>query len=512
MEADRRIRRIAIVGGGIAGWTAAATLSRKLGGHCSIHVVDSGEPVSVGFGEATQPLVLDLLKFIGADQNDFIEKTQSTYCLGSRFTDWAEVGQSYWHPFGGFGALIERRPFYHFWHKARALGLKARPEMFSLENAMAIANRFIFPTNTLGVAQQMRYALHMDSGLAARFLRSAAERAGVIRLERKLVSATRRDDGFLEELKFEDGGSLRADLFLDCTGSRAQLIGEILETPWEDWKQWLPCDRLITASLALDESRPPYLRVTASPSGWQSRMPLQHGASVTQAYASEFQGDDAAHEELLATAGTPLGEPRLVQFNNGRRRNFWEKNVVALGHAAGFLEPLAGTDIHLLVNGLFSLLDHFPDRQFDPALIADYNAANVDDFERVRDFIVLHYCTSRRNDSPFWQRVTHAAVPDTVAHRLAMYRASGRIVQHRPEFFTDLDWFWILEGAGVVPGDYDPLVDSTDFEQVKRLMTAISQKVNADVAAAPTHDSFFAAANAKLAGARKAAAAAGSAG
>jgi tryptophan halogenase len=496
----------------MAGWTAAAILSRKLGGHCSIHVVDSPEPVSAGFGEVTQPMMLELLKLLGADQNDFVDKTQSTYCLGTRFTDWSEPGQSFWHPYGALGALIERRPFYHFWHKARALGLKPRVELFSLELSMALANRFIFPTNTLGVAQHMRYGLHVDAGMATRYLRSIAERGGVIRLERKLVHAKRREDGILEELAFEDGGSLRADLFLDCSGARAQLIGEILGIPAEDWRQWLPCDRLISAPVALDEARPPYVRVTARASGWQSRLPLQRNASVCQAYASGFQADDAARDELVATAGTPLAEPRLVSFTNGRRRTFWEKNVVAVGHAAGFLEPLAGSDLHLLANALFSLLDHFPDREFDPALVASFNAALADDYERVRDFIVLHYCTSRREDSPFWQQRTRAAVPDTVAHRLALYRASGRIVQPRPEYFSELDWFWILEGAGVIPRDYDPLVDAVDFEQVKRLMLAISQKITADVAAAPTHDSFFAAANARLAGARKAAAAASNAG
>jgi tryptophan halogenase len=496
----------------MAGWTAAAILSRKLGGHCSIHVVDSPEPVSAGFGEVTQPMMLELLKLLGADQNDFVDKTQSTYCLGTRFTDWSEPGQSFWHPYGALGALIERRPFYHFWHKARALGLKPRVELFSLELSMALANRFIFPTNTLGVAQHMRYGLHVDAGMATRYLRSIAERGGVIRLERKLVHAKRREDGILEELAFEDGGSLRADLFLDCSGARAQLIGEILGIPAEDWRQWLPCDRLISAPVALDEARPPYVRVTARASGWQSRLPLQRNASVCQAYASGFQADDAARDELVATAGTPLAEPRLVSFTNGRRRTFWEKNVVAVGHAAGFLEPLAGSDLHLLANALFSLLDHFPDREFDPALVASFNAALADDYERVRDFIVLHYCTSRREDSPFWQQRTRAAVPDTVAHRLALYRASGRIVQPRPEYFSELDWFWILEGAGVIPRDYDPLVDAVDFEQVKRLMLANSQKITADVAAAPTHDSFFAAANARLAGARKAAAAASNAG
>jgi tryptophan halogenase len=508
MEADRRIRRIAIVGGGMAGWIAAATLSRRLSGHCSIHVVDSAEPVVAGIGEVTQPPVLDFLKFLGTDQNDFIDKTQSTYCLGSRFTDWAEIGQSFWHPYGALGAQIERRPFYHFWHKARALGMKPRLEAVSLEISMASANRFIFPTNTLGVAQQMRYALHVDGGLAARYLRSVAERAGVIRLERKVVSATRREDGFLEELKFEDGGSLRADLFLDCTGSRAQLSGEILGVPFEDWKQWLPCDRMLTAPVALDESRPPYVRVSARAAGWQMRVPLQRNACVSHAWASEFQQDDAAREEFAASAGSPLADPRLVQFVNGRRRSAWEKNVIAVGHSAGFLESLVGVDMHLLMHGLASLLDHFPDRQFDPALVASYNAGVAGEYERIRDFIVLHYCTSRRDDSPFWQQRRNAAVPELVAHRLAMYRATGRIVQQQPEYFSDLDWFWIFEGAGILPRDYDPLVDSVDFEHVKRLMGALSQKIAADVAAAPTHDSFFAAANARLAGARKAAAAA----
>lgn len=505
MEPDRRIRRVAIVGGGLAGWTSAAALARKLGGHCSIHVLDAPEPVSPGYAIGTQPPVLELLRFLGADQNDFIDKTQSTYCLGSRFADWSAPGETYWHPFGAFGALIERRPFYHFWHKTRALGLKPRPEMFSLELSMALANRFIFPTNTLGVAQHMRYALHADLGLATRYLRGVAERAGVIRLERKVVSATRREDGCVEELKFEDGGSLRADLFLDCTGARAQLIGEVLGTPFEDWSRWLPCDRLISAPVALEEVRVPAVRIAATASGWRWRMPLQQLAGAGQVYASACQSDEAAREEFAAAAGAPLAEPKLTPFVNGRRRVFWDKNVVAVGQAAGFLEPMAATDLHFISNAVLNLLDHFPDKQFEPALVASYNAAVAEDYERIRDFLVLHYCTSRRDDSPFW-RERAQAVPDAVAQRVAMYRATGRVVLQRSELFSDLDWFWILEGAGIVPRDFDPLVDTVDFEQVKRLMMALSQKIASDVQAAPTHDSFFAAANARLAGARKAAA------
>jgi len=511
LEPDRRIRRVAIVGSGIAAWTAAAILARRLGGLCSIHVVDSAEPVTPGFAEPTHPMVLDLLRYLGVDQNDFVDKTHSTYRLGSRFSDWAAPGVGFWHPFGAFGALLERRPFYHFWHKARALGMKPRPELFSLENAMALAGRFIFPTNALGVAQQLRYALHLDTGLATRYFRGIAERAGVIRLERKVVSATRREDGALDELKFEDGGTLRADFFVDCTGPRAQLIGEIMETPFEDWKQWLPCDRMLAAPVALEDARPPYTRISARGAGWQWRIPLQQVASVGQVYASEFQDDAAARQELLESAGAPLGEPRLTHIASGRRRSLWTHNVVAIGRAAGFLEPLVGADLHLLANGLFNLLDHFPDRQFDPATIASYNATGITDIESIRDFILLHYCTSRRDDTPFWQQRAQAKLPPSVEHRVQMYRATGRILQNGPELFGDLDWFWILEGAGVVPRDYDPLVDTVDFEQVKRAMLTVTQKISSDVAAAPTHDSFFAAANAKLAGARKAAAAAAAA-
>jgi tryptophan halogenase len=345
----------------------------------------------------------------------------------------------------------------------------------------------------------------------ARYLRSVAERAGVIQLARKVVSATRREDGFIDELQFEDGGKLRADLFVDC--GRGQLIGEILETPFEDWKQWLPCDRLVHAPASLEESRPPYVRINARASGWQWRTPLQQNLSHGQVYASAFQGDDEATQELLTSIGIPpLAEPRRQSFHAGRRRNSWEKNVVAIGSAAGLVEPLASTDLHLTTHALFNLLDHFPDKQFDPANIASYNAVIIDELERIRDFILLHYCTSRRDDSPFWQERRNIALPDTLIQRIEMYRATGRVIQNRPELFTDLDWFWILEGQGITPRDYDPLVDTIDFEQVKRLMLAISQKVSADAAAAPTHDSFFAQANAKLAGARKAAAAAQSAG
>jgi tryptophan halogenase len=504
MEPDRRIRRIAIVGGGVAGWTAAVMLGKKLGGQCSIHVVETAEALLPGQAEATQPTILELLKFLGIDQNDFVDKTQSTYSFGTRYIDWATPGQGFWHPFGGLGALIDRRPFYHFWHKARALGLTPRLETCSQEASMAMANRFIFPTNSLGVAPHLRYSLHADAGLMTRYLRTIAERSGVIRLERKVVSATRREDGFLDELQFEDGGKLRADLFIDCSGSRAQLIGGILESPYESWQQWLPCDRMLHAAGPLEELRPPFVRIGARASGWLWRMPLQQNLSHGLVYSSAHQDDEAALQELLPAIGAaPFTEPRREEFTQGCRRKVWDKNVVALGSASGFFEPLAASQLHLTTSALFNLLDHFPDKQFDGANIASYNAIVADEFERIRDFLILHYSLSARDDSPFWQQCRKVALPDTLAQRIEMYRATGRIIQQRPELFSDLDWFWIFEGAGVIPRDYDPLVDSVDFEQVKRVMTAVTQKIAADTAAAPSHDSFFAQAKSKLASAAR---------
>jgi tryptophan halogenase len=483
-------------------------LNRKLGGHCSVHVVDPPEGLSPGHGEATLPPVLELLRFLGIDQNDFVDKTQSTYSLGRRCGGFAVEGDSFWHGFGGLGAHIERRPFYHFWHKGRALGMRPKLEMFSQEISLALAGRFIFPTNSLGVAPHLRYALHIDAALATRYLRSLAERAGVLRLERKVVGATRTEDGRLDELQFEDGGSLRADLYIDCTGARAQLIGEFLGTGFRDWSEWLPCDRLLSVAGPVGDSRPPYVGLAARGAGWQCRMPLQQVTSHTQVYSSVHQSEEQALRELMAAAGEPLVEPRGSSLRQGRREAAWRHNVVAIGGAAGCLEPLAAADQYLASNAVFNLLDHFPDRQFDPANIASYNALIGGELERIRDFTLLHYSLTRRDDTPFWRRYASLQLPETLSQRIEMYRASGRIVVRQPELFGDLDWFWIFEGMGVVPRDYDPLVDTVDYEQVKRLMLAISQKVSADTAAAPSHDSFFAMANAKLAGARKAATAA----
>ena len=409
-------------------------LNRKLGGHCSIHVVDTPEAVSPGHAEATLPTIIELIRYLGIDQNDFVEKTQATYSLGTRFNDWSAPGESFWHPLGAFGALIERRPFYHFWHKARTQPVKLRIDLFSQEISFAQANRFIFPGNQLGVASHLRFALHVDGALYARFMRGVAERGGVVRLERKLVDVSRREDGLLDELKFEDGSTLRADLFIDCTGASARLIGGVVGAAWQDWSKWLPCDRAISVPGALVDVRPPYVQNTAKPAGWQSRMPLQQVMSHAQVYSSAHQRDEDALAELMPAVGEPLAEPRVRTFSNGRRATFWQGNVVALGAAAGCIEPVTAIEQHLAINALFNLLDHFPDRGFDPANVASYNAIIGDELERIRDFTLLHYRLSRRDASPFWRvdghsrgdGAAHRHVPRHGTHRPAVSRAVQR--------------------------------------------------------------------------------------
>jgi tryptophan halogenase len=490
---DRRIKRIAIIGGGTAGWIAASALARKLGRTCEIYLVESPDIPTVGVGEATIPAIIDFIKFLNIDQNDFIEQVQSTFKLAVGFIDWHHLGHRYWHPFGPFGLFIDRVPFYHFWHKARAEGLNVELRHFNLEIGMCQENKFIYPGNSLGIAQNLRYALHFDAGLAARYLRAYSEQAGVVRLERSVNGVTLQPDGAIDEVVFKEGDRLKADLYIDCTGFRGLLIEGAMHTGYVDWTDVLPNDRAVAMQVPNQIPRPPYTVATARPAGWQWRIPLQHRVGTGYVYSSEHLSEQAALDDLLAQPGNsePLTEPRTIKFVTGRRRIFWNKNCVTLGLASGFIEPLESTSIHLAMSGVYCLLDHFPDLNFDPVNIAHYNEQLIDEYERVRDFIVLHYCTTQRTDTDYWLRCQRLTIPDSLAERTDMYERTGRIFHHRHEVFTELSWFFVMEGMGLRPRSYDPLADASNWAQVRQVMTSVQQKTTAEVAAAPLHDSFF---------------------
>jgi tryptophan halogenase len=495
-SADKRIHDIAIVGGGTAGWLAAAMLARALPGtRTVITVIESPDVGIVGVGEATIPPIIDVLRFLSIDEADFVRHTQATYKLGIKFSDWRQLGHSYWHPFGTFGASINRRPFYHCWHWAQAAGLAPRFNDFSPCATLGEAGRFRFPDgNPDSPASGLRYALHFDAALVAKYLRSYSERLGVARIERTVLGAARRPDGFLDQLQFSDGSTLRADLYIDCSGFRGVLIEQILGTGYLDWSAMLPCDRAVAFPTALTSARPPYTHSRARSAGWHWRIPLQHRAGNGYVYASSHCSDEQAYADLASTLGEkPLADPRFLRFVTGRRKLFWNRNCVALGLASGFLEPLESTSIHLVTSGMYHLLEHYPDKDFDQTNIDSYNDEVICQNERVRDFVVLHYCLTQRDDTPFWRYCRSMAIPDSLRQRIDLYRRTGRIRWRAGELFTDLSWFYIFEGLGVRPDSYDPLLDVVTVSQLQECLAAMADSTAGVAKTAPTHDSYFAA-------------------
>jgi tryptophan halogenase len=491
---DRRLQSIAIVGGGTAGWMAASMLARALPGYgCAITVIESPQIGTVGVGEATIPPIIDLLRFLDINEADFIRHTFSTYKLGIKFHDWRRAGHSYWHPFGTFGARINLRPFFHAWHKATASGLAPRFNDYSACAALADAGKFRLPDYSGQTeAAGLRYALHFDAGLVARYLRAYSERLGVRCLERTVSGATRCDNGHLDELVFEDGSRLRADLYIDCSGFRGVLIEQQLESGYLPWTQFLPCDRAVAVPTELTSARPPYTQSTALPAGWRWRIPLQHRVGNGYVYSSAHVSDaDALGQLLSGLEGHTLAEPRYLRFVTGRRQVFWQHNCVALGLSSGFLEPLESTSIHLVGSGVYKLLEHFPDRSFDPVNIASYNAELIEEFERIRDFIVLHYCLTERSDTALWRDCRAMQIPDSLAERIELYRRTGRIRIRPGELFSDLSWFYIFEGMGVTPESYDPLLDVVQESQLRDILARLAAATAAVVGPAPAHDSYF---------------------
>ena len=496
MSDTKQIKRIAIVGGGTAGWMAASILARALPGTGTvITVIESPDIGTVGVGEATIPPIIDLLRYLSINESDFVTHTRSTYKLGIKFTDWSGIGRSYWHPFGTFGANINLRPFHHAWTRAQAVGLAPRFNDFSLCAALGDAGKFRFPDAAAqGPVAGLRYALHFDAGLVAKYLRTYSERLGVARLERTVAEATLREDGFLDELIFADGTRLQADLYLDCSGFRGVLIEQTLKTGYLDWSDMLPCDRAVAVPTTLAAARPPYTEASARGAGWRWRIPLQHRAGNGYVYSSAHIDDNAALEDLLAAVGeTPLADPRFLRFVTGRRKLFWNRNCVALGLASGFLEPLESTSIHLVMSGVYKLLEHFPNTSFAQSNIDSYNGELIQEIERIRDFIVLHYCLTGRSDTPLWAYCQSMKLPDSLAQRIELYERTGRVRIKAGELFTDLSWFYIFEGMGVTPESHDPLIDVVTMGQLRDILSSMAQSTALAAHGVPPHDSYFSA-------------------
>jgi tryptophan halogenase len=490
------IKNIVIVGGGTAGWMTAAALSTILNGRYNIRVVESDEIGIVGVGEATIPMIQRFNRVLGIDESEFMRETMGSFKLGVEFVNWGRVGDRYMHGFGRLGQDLATVPFHQYWQKMHRLGKAAPLEEYSITRKAARAGKFMparhdVPNSPLA---DISHAYHFDAGLYAKYLRKLSEARGATRIEGKIVRATVREpDGHIDAVELENGMRVEGELFIDCSGFRGLLIEQALETGYEDWTRWLPADRALAVPSESVSATTPYTRATAHKSGWQWRIPLQHRTGNGHVYCSRFISDDEAAATLLANLdGKALAEPRLIKFQTGMRKLAWNRNVVAIGLASGFLEPIESTSIHLIQSAIQRLIDFFPDRGFSQVDRDEFNRQTRFDYERIRDFIILHYHLNQRTDSPYWLECANMAIPETLRQKMDLYRAHGRVVRVDNELFSEVAWIQVFEGQNMPVDGYHPLVDVQSEEDIAEYLDGVRGVIAKCVDVMPSHDEYIA--------------------
>ena len=490
----RPISKIVIVGGGTSGWLAASMLchhfKREL---CQVQLVESEEIGTIAVGESTVPPFIGLIRRLGINEQEFIRATEATYKLGIQFVGWHQRDRKYFHPFGVIGRAIGNQDFYQCWLKARAHGDSSALTDFSPCNVMAENGRFFPPSearNTpIGGAN---YALHVDAQLVARYLRRFAEARGLERIAGKVTQVNQRDNGFIRSVTLADGRQMEGDFFIDCTGFSGLLIGQALGVGSVDWSNYLPCDRAIVTKTAGQKPLTAFTRATAQPAGWSWQIPLQHRMGQGYVYSSQYCSDAAAKSTLMRALGAAaLDDPRVIPFATGHRREQWKHNCLSIGLASGFVEPLEATSIHMIARGMDFFLRYFPDSNCDPALSREYNRRMVADYEEIRDFLVLHYSATARDDSPFWQGCRNITLPESLIERIALFKGSGALPEGIDELFRASSWQSVFEGMGIRPSVYSRRVESMEYAAIAAALMTAKTAIAGMVAHLPTHEEYL---------------------
>ena len=488
------IKKIIIVGGGSAGWMTAAALAKDLGETCEITLIESEAIGTVGVGEATIPPIRYFNQRLGIDEATFVKETNGSFKLGIEFIDWSRKGHAYFHPFGHYGAEFDSVPFYQYWMREHLNGDPTPIDEYSMGWAASKAGKFAHPSNDRrNVQSRFDYAYHFDATLYAAYLRKYAEARGVTRLEGRVVQAALNpSNGFISSVQMEDGRELDADLFVDCSGFFGLLIEKTLETGYQDWSHWLPCNRAVAAPCEKTSDILPYTKSTAKDAGWQWRIPLQHRTGNGYVYCSEYLEADEAEATLLASLdGTPTADPKHLRFVTGRRNKFWNKNCVAIGLSAGFMEPLESTSLHLIQYGIMRLLALFPDRQMSPLLADEYNALTIAEYERIRDFLILHYTATRREDTEFWRYCKNMSIPDRLTYKIEHFKTHGMVISDERELFHNPSWIAVYLGQDIVPDRAPAMARHRTGIPVQQRMQQIRSAMSEAVAAMPSHEAFI---------------------
>lgn len=491
------IDNIIIVGGGTAGWMAAAALSRlRAGRPVAITLVESEAIGTVGVGEATIPPFLDFNRLLDIDEREMLAATQGSFKLGIQFVNWGKQGDSYIHPFGNYGYQMAGVSFHHVWHKLHQAGDLRPIQVFNMETMAAHFGRFArtedYQRDDL---PPVNHAYHIDAGRYARFLRSYAEKRGVVRHEGKVTNVAQNgENGFVTAIMLDNGTEIKGDLFIDCSGFRGLLIEQTLKTGYDDWSEFLPCDRAVALPcLREDGSGPlPYTRATAHSAGWQWQVPLQHRNGNGHVYCSNFMGDDEAHDILVSNiAGKPQAEPNFLRFVTGRRKKFWNKNVVALGLSAGFMEPLESTSLHLVNTGINKLIAVLSLDGINQVQEDSFNRLTGKEYDKIRDFLILHYKATSRDDSEFWNYCRTMPVPGSLTEKIELFRHNGQIFREDDELFTETSWAAVMMGQGIAMGGHNAMADSLTGPETAKEIDGIEQSIRHVVEHMPAHGDYL---------------------